>query len=1322
MKLRQAVFTLLLTLLPLAAIGAEVGDWLFRRPVAVQGLSSQSVTDICQDEKGRIWVGTLDGLNCYDGTTFRVYGASGISNSSLGFMEVRRLVPDGYGHLYVLTTKDLYLVDLADESAELLQADNPAAVCKSPSGIIVADNSGIREYLTKEKRWVRRHPKLKLADAGRYMATDSKGQIWLTQSHGGLLLIDKHGNCRRLYSGMTVTGLYIDRHDRLWTGVMGKGVVCLTTEGDVAGHYNISSGDNRVRAFCEDGKGNIWVGMRNGIEVITPQGEVSHIEADPYRPGKLVNNSVTALFCDSQGTVWVGTYWGGICYVMAQGRNFVYYTSDKYPGLSFGPIGAMCFDGSGNLWICGEGSGLNVLEAERQTFLHFNAENGTAFSSNFMKDVCYDKSKECLWIASDYSTGINCFDLHSRRNTIVPLLTSTPLGDALFEVECSRRYLYIGASNSVVRYDKQSGRSQIIYWCRSLFTHNYNSLLLDSHGRLWFAVNNGIMSYDTRNGSMNRYKVQTPFALSSYKEIVNVIFEASDGSLLLGTHGLGLYKLGRGGASFEPYIGTARLNCNNIRSIAESRHGLLIGTDNGIRVMADSASIFQIPQLPISIVSRKSLLSDADGNIYAGGSLGLVKVSSAMASSLNAYTHLMFTSLYIDDKEITPGDGSGVLLQTLPYASRISIGPGKHVIALRFSAGGSGNLDGGDVEYMLEGYNTRWTDVRGGNDIVFTNLPAGRYIMRLRLKQNPKSEASVALSVAPHWWATWWAKLLWLLLAVAAIILFVREYKARFYLKTSLEFERKDKQRIAELDQERMRFFTDVSHDIRTPVTLILGQLEMVAKAPSLSPYLRAKLSGIRHSATSLKRLVDELLDFKKMESGSLKLKVAQADLATLISKHLAMFRPTAKERAIDLSFDPGQRAYPLWCDAHQLGKVFNNLLSNSFKNTADGGKISISVDESDTEYVVKVADTGSGMPPEVAAHVFERFYQGEDARGKGGTGIGLAVAYDVMQLHHGAISVESQMGVGTCFTLRLPKGNAHFTADELKSQPQPAPKPEETVAAEPPQPAEAATEPAKKQPQKQATVLVVDDNKDIRSLVAEALSPFYQIVTATDGRDAIDKIGQGLMPDLVVSDIVMPRMSGSELCAKIKTNPKLRHIPVVMLTAIDTPTQEVAELKNGADLYVVKPFEVDKLVLQCRNLINMKNAWQQSSADAAKVQAETAATNAADKKFVDSATAVVRSGIKDEAFSVDVMARQMGMSRTALFSRMKAVTGKTPHAFISDIRLSEAAEMLRQRGDLTISDISWSLNFSSPDYFSRCFKKVFGMTPQQYRNGGAES
>lgn len=1305
----------MLILLPLAAIGAEAGDWLFRRPVAVQGLSSQSVTDICQDEKGRIWVGTLDGLNCYDGTTFRVYGASGSGSSSLGFMEVRRLMPDGHGHLYVLTTKDLYLVDLAHESAAQLQVDNPTAACKSPSGIVVADNGGLREYSYKEKKWVRRHPHLKLADAGSHMAIDGKGQVWLTQSHGGLLLIGKHGSCRRLYGNMTVTGLYIDRRGRVWMGAMGKGVFRLTTEGGVAAHYNICTGDNRARAFCEDGKGNLWVGTRNGIEVITPKGETSHIGADPYRPGKLVNNSVTSLFRDAQGTVWVGTYWGGICYVMVDGRNFVYYTSDKYPGLSFGPIGAMCFDGGGNLWICGEGSSLNVLDAESQTFLHFNAANGTPFSSNFMKDVCYDKSKECLWIASDYSSSINCFDLRSRRNAIVPLIASTDLGDALFEVECSARYVYIGASNSVVRYDKQSGRCHTIYWCKNLFTHNYNSLLLDSHGRLWFAANNGIMSYDTRDGSMKRYKVLTPFALSSYKEIVNVMSEAADGSMLLGTHGLGLYRLGRGSRRFEPYISAGRLNCNNIRSIAESRHGLLLGTDNGIRVVADSASIFQIPQLPISIVSRKSLLSDADGNIYAGGSLGLVKVPSAMASSLNAYTHLMFTSLYVDDKEIAPGDGSGVLQQTLPYASRISIGPGKHVIALRFSVGGCGNADAGDVEYMLEGYNTRWTDIRGGSDIVFTNLPAGHYTMRIRLKQNPKSEASVALSVAPHWWATWWATLLWLLLAAAAITLLVREYKARFYLQTSLEFERKDKRRIAELDQERMRFFTDVSHDIRTPVTLILGQLEMVVKSPSLSPYLRAKLSGIRHSATSLKRLVDELLDFKKMESGSLKLAIAQADLATIVGKHLAMFRPTARERAITLGFDHAERPYPLWCDEHQLGKVFNNLLSNAFKHTADGGKISMAIGEGDTEYVVTVADNGSGMTPEVAAHAFERFYQGEDARGKGGTGIGLAVAYDVMQLHHGAISVESHPGEGTCFTLRLRKGNAHFgMADGPKAEAVRQPGNDEPLQPQPQQPGQQAEEAGAA-----ATVLVADDNKAIRDLLAEALSPFYHVVEAADGRDAIDKIGRGLMPDLVVTDIVMPRMSGSELCAKIKTNPKLRHIPVVMLTAIDTPAQEVAELKNGADLYVVKPFEVDKLLLQCRNLINMKNAWRQSAADAGKVQAETAATNAADKKFVDRATAVVRSGIGDEDFSVDVMARQMGMSRTALFSRMKAVTGQTPHAFISGIRLSEAAEMLRQRGDMTISDISWRLNFSSPDYFSRCFKKAFGMTPQQYRAGG---
>lgn len=1304
-------------LLSTIALRAATGvSYLFHKPKATSNLTSLSVTDICQDEKGRIWIGTLDGLSCYDGTTFRL--ADNISNGkvSMGFMEVRRVVPDGQGSLYVLTTKGLFRVNLADESMEQLSAGMPAAICEFGTGIIAADNDGLSQYVRGKRQAVKLFPHLRIEDAGRYMVADKTGHVWISQRHGGLLMINRRGQQTRLMPEVQVTGLFIDHKGRIWVGSNSLGVYLLNPNGTLANHYNVCLGD-RSRTFCEDEEGSIWVGSHNGLYILEAQGAQKHIEASPNRPGELTNNSVTSLYKDSQGVVWVGTYWGGINYVMPKNRNFIYYTSDKNPGLSSGPVGALCFDATGNLWISVEGGGLNVLDVGSQSFSNYNNTGGKLFSSVFIKDICFDRLEKCLWIVSDYSNRFNRFDLRSRSNEILTIDGSSAVGDALFDVDTDGESLYIGASNSVVKYDKRRRTSHIIYWCKNLFTHNYNSLLLDSKGLLWFAIDDGIVSYNIHNGTTKKYKVHMPTQMSTYKELINVLFETHDGHILAGTHNFGVYRLDAKTATFESYLSAASLNCKNVRSMGENSHGMLVlGTDNGVRIVDGSNSVFQIPQMPFSVVNRKSLAIDKDDNIYVGGSFGLMKIPYRDYQNLESDVHLMFTSLFVDDKEIMPRDSTGILSASLPYASRINIGPGHHVIALRYSGGGcGGDLNGNDVEYKLEGYNDYWTDVRSGNEIVFTNLPSGHYTLSIRLKQHHEVEASVALSVSPYWWASWWATILWVLLAAIVVFVIIREYHLRFYLQATLEFERKDKHRIAELDNERMRFFTDVSHDIRTPVTLILGQLEMILKSNTLSPYIRGKLSGIRHSAGSLKQLVDELLDFKKMESGNLELKIAETDLVSLMSKHLAMFRPMAKERGIELKFAHEKRQHPIWCDAHQLGKVFNNLLSNAFKNTADGGKIDVAISESDNQYVVKVSDNGSGMPPEVAAHVFERFYQGKDARDKGGTGIGLAVAYDVMQLHHGNISVESEPQVGTCFTLDLKKGNAHFGMTEKAGNESAAESKPQTQEPTSSKPASETTN-MSKAPENSPKVLVVDDNKDIRNLVAEALSPFYEIITAVDGRDAMDKIKSGLMPDLVISDILMPRMSGSELCSQIKSNPKLRHIPVVMLTAIDAPSQEVEELKNGADLYIVKPFEMGKLVLQCHNLINMKNSWQKSAGGKSEVTSEPVATNAKDKDFIDKATKLVRNGVKDDKFSVEMLAKQMGVSRTVLFGKMKNITGQTPHAFISSIRLKEAAEMLRQHKEMTVSDISWALNFSTPDYFSRCFKKVFGMSPLQYR------
>lgn len=1309
---------LLLNILSQSVVGITSNDYLFHLPKTVNSLSSLSVTDICEDEKGRIWIGTLDGLTCYDGTTFRLTNNIDNGMVSMGYMEVRQIVSDGHGYMYVLTTKGLFRVSLANETLQELPSTLPSVICKFGAGIIAVDNNRLWKYIRGTRQAIRLFPHMQIDDAGRHMVADKWGQVWISQRHGGILRINRHGQCTRLMPEVQITGLFIDHNCHIWVGTKNLGVYLLKSNGDCIHHYNVCVGD-RSRAFCEDDEGSIWVGSHKGLYILGAQETQKHIEAYPNRFGELVNNSVTSLYKDSHGVVWVGTYWGGLNYVLPKNRNFTYYTSEKNPGLSSGPVGALCFDVAGNLWMSVEGGGLNMFNVGNQSFQHYNNLRGKVFSSVFIKDICLDRKEQCLWIVSDYSNRFNRFDLRSHRNEILTIDKSSVAGDALFDVKTDGQYLYISASNSVVKYDKQHRTSQIIYWCKNLFTHNYNSLLLDNRGLLWFAVDDGIVSYNTHNGNIRKYNVHMPTQMSTYKELINVLFETHDGRILGGTHNFGVFKLDARTASFESFLSAASLNCKNVRSMIENNRNLLVlGTDNGIRIVDGINSIFQIPQMPFYVVNRKSMAIDKDDNIFVGGSFGLMKIPYIGYQNLESDIHLMFTSLFVDDMEIMPCDSTGILSASLPYASSINIGPGHHVIAFRYSCGGCGGyLNSNDVEYKLEGFNNRWTDVRSGNEIVFTNLPPGHYTLCIRLKQHHEVEESMALNVSPYWWASWWGTMLWVVLAAIVVFVIIREYHLRFYLQTTLEFERKDKRRIAELDKERMRFFTDVSHDIRTPVTLILGQLEMILKSNTLSPYIRSKLSGIRHSAGSLKQLVDELLDFKKMESGNLKLKIAETDLISLVSKHLAMFRPMAKEREVELNFVYEQRQYPIWCDAHQLGKVFNNLLSNAFKYTNKGGKISITVGENATSYLAEVRDNGIGMPPEVVTHVFERFYQGLDSRDKGGTGIGLAVVNDVVKLHKGTIKVESKSNVGTCFMLELRKGNDHFDmAEEAEKVPAVEQKPQTREQG----PAELADDIMNKSKAQENSpkVLVVDDNQDIRNLVAEALSPFYNIVTAVDGRDAMDKIKNELMPDLIITDILMPRMSGSKLCSQIKSNPKLQHIPVVMLTAIDLPIQEVEELKNGADSYIVKPFEISKLVLKCHNLIKMKKSWQKPPIDSeSELSSESVATNAKDKEFIDKATAVAKMGVKDKKFSVEIFAKRMGVSRTILFSKMKEITGQTPHVFILSIRLKEAAEMLRQHNELTISDISWALNFSSPDYFGYCFKKVFGMSPIQYRN-----
>ena len=684
-----------------------------------------------------------------------------------------------------------------------------------------------------------------------------------------------------------------------------------------------------------------------------------------------------------------------------------------------------------------------------------------------------------------------------------------------------------------------------------------------------------------------------------------------------------------------------------------------------------------------------------------------------------------FDKLFIFNEEICPNDQSGILTDILAKTSDIYLSYKQNNITVEFASFNYNNDRNRLFEYRLEGFDKAWTQTTG-TTITYTNLPPGEYILRARPlagKENLDEEVHLNIHVSAPFYATVWAYFFYLLCLLGVMIAFIRFKTRQAALKSSLEFERKEKERIEELNQVKLRFFTNISHEFRTPLTLILGQIEVLMQM-DLGTTIYNRILRIYKNAWHMRNLISELLDFRKQEQGYLKLKVEEQNLVTFTRQIYMCFYEYAQKKEITYRFDNVEETISVWFDSKQLQKVIFNLLSNAFKYTPNKGSIRVEVRMLASQAIVSVCDTGVGIPEEHISKIFERFYQTDNSSSFTlGTGIGLALAKGIMNMHHGKIDVESTVGKGTKFTLSLPLGNRHFSDEEMAT----VESRESVIISEavPMLPFEQIMDVEEEKTKEQENIkeedkpiiLLVDDNEELLSMLEDLFLPIYKVYIAHDGREGLEMARQ-IQPDLIISDVMMPEMSGKELCYKIKTNVELSHISVVLLTAQTSVEYVVEGLMFGADDYVTKPFNVKVLIARCNNLIKNKKRLIAHYAGKTITESPVAeAINERDKELLAKCVNIIKENFENPAFDVTALASELCVGRSKLYMQFKQMTGLTPNEFILKIKLDEAMSLLKNHPELNISEISIRLGFSSPRYFSKSFKAFFGVAPQTVRS-----
>jgi signal transduction histidine kinase/ligand-binding sensor domain-containing protein/DNA-binding response OmpR family regulator len=1313
-------------------------DILFSSLGIKEGLSQLSVHSIYQDENGAIWFGTRQGLNRYDGNKIEQIPISP-KPQDMADNTIWSIYGDGKGAIYLLADKSLLRYDLKSLSFETMTEGivdhfyyhNQTIYLVSNNKVYLLDplSKNLHLFATLESKYT----------LVKQMIISSQGAIWLG-TNAGLIKLNRQGDIENVFfDDKQITAVKEDSQKSLWIGTKRQGAFRFNPHNETYSSVFKDQMDNEVRCFEEDENGEIWMGTFHGLYNIKPgTGEKIHYMPVEKMPNSLTHSSIYSIYKDVQGTIWIGTYFGGVNY-FNPGKDFfrVYSPSVYHPNhLSFPIIGNMTEDSDGNIWICTEGGGLNRLNRKENTitiYQHF--ENVNSVSHNNLKYVWVDHPSNHLYIGTHLG-GMSILDLASNKFTNFrhdPEDSNSLPNDVVNRMARYKDDLLMATQNGISSVnlntriispffkpiDNERDISKVSIW----------DILVDSKERLWIAYfTSGLVQYDLNSRKIKRYKYSTETLCFFPRFRIIEIFEDSKGRIFFATDGSGVLKYNDDTDCFTSY--TAENNgllSNYCFRMDESKRGdLIISSNKGITFLnIDNNHVRNLEVskgLPISgIIEENGLFVAGDGEIFVGGTDGMVSFFEKDLEAMQSDYSIYFSKLFVNNHLVYPGDHNKILQQALNYTPEIVLKQGQTNVIFEYATSHYLRHTGLDYEYLLEGFDKNWIPAQS-RSITYTNISPGNYTLKVREK-NPGSienrkEAQVIITVMPAWYASQLAYVVYFLLLISFLIGYIIFDRNRTLLKASLEFERKEKVRIEELNQSKLRFFTNISHEFRTPLTLIISQVELVIQNPSISQAALNQIAKIQKHAMRMRHMVNELLDFRKQEQGHLKLKVSKNDLVGFINEIALAFEDFALAREIRFIFENPGEALDVWFDPVQMQKVFYNLLSNAFKFTQPGDSVTISLIPKINSVVVKVIDSGKGIPVEELNRIFDRFYQAENIASDPAfvmsSGIGLALTKGIVELHGGSILVESSEGEGSTFRIELLLGDEHFLAEqkstvasgEMKNLLNMVMPDKEFIGK-----LHAAGDSGSERP----TILIVEDNEDIQQVLIELFEPLYTVITAGNGEEGFAKTLE-IIPDIVLSDVMMAKMSGREMCRKIKSQYELSHIPVVLLTSQTTPEQISEGFMHGADDYITKPFDAKVLIIRCNNLVNGRRLLRERFSKMLSQTPVQLATNAADQEVLRKVDQVIEENLENTEFNIDILARETGMGRSKLYSTVRQVSGITPNTYILNFKMQRAVEWLKTSPQLTISEIAFKLGFNTARYFSLCFKDHYGMSPNEYR------
>lgn len=1305
----------------------------FRHITAEDGLSSNHVRSLMQDSYGFIWAGTDMGLNRYDGIDFKGYD---FPDAWPGGTVLSMLESDGM--IYLGTDRGFFVFDYPSETVRNFEKQTHDGIkmtsevndiVKDKDGNVWISTRGQGVFCYNEKTGLLEKFDFPLCeDNVAAVYVDNSNRVWALTNWGSPILSKFNKTTRsfeefplHLDGKMLAEGglvLYEDSRQRFWMGSWDAGLYEIDRgTGHVTLHLQgLDKGINHIHSIIEYA-GVLAIGSDDGLVFYdTDTGKTEFHTKGPISYRGLSDRFVYPLLKDREGGLWIGTYYRGLNYLSPFAGQFEGHTHSIYNRNTVGGnvIGRFAEDADHNIWMASDDGGLSVLDVRTGRYRRYSsADSGLSYDN--VHALCVDGND--LWIGT-YTGGVNVMDMRTGRFRLY-----VPVQDDETSLDGTSSYsiikdrdgdIYVATMSGVNLYDRKNDCFRRLFGTGALVI----DMDQDEDGHIWCStLGSGVYRFDPETEKIWTYRAsESEGALPG--DYVSCAYIDSGNVLWFGTNA--------GLCTYDPETDSFTRICldsdfSDICGIVEDNKVFWITTTNGLLRYDPNGDVMVFSTsdgLLSSHFISNSIFKASDGRIYLGTTNGYNSFYPYQIRTNHVAPEIAIMGLTVDNRQVGPGSEL-LSVSTVVGGGRLELSHQHNAITIQYAALSYCVPEKNRYSYMLEGFDKEWNDVGDYRQATYTNLPAGKYRFVVRGSNNDAvwntEPAVLDIVVHPHPLLSTSFKILYALivvLLVGLLICIAVRFNDRKHEKQIEELnDRKEK----EVYEAKIQFFTMIAHEIRTPVSLIIGPLEnIIKKSQELPEKVKNDLQTIDRNSQRLLYLVNQLLDFRKVEQDLMTMRFVKRPVIGFVHSICERFEPTIVQNGIRFEVDYPIKDFDVCVDSEAMTKLVSNLLTNATKYTKDLVRLSCHVSPDDENmFCITVYDNGCGISKEEQTKIFLPFYQ--TLENKPGTGIGLSLVKSIAELHGGSVSVDSEPGSHTLFTVVIPIN--HDKDNPLVSEPV---HEEDAVIEDDDLEEILAPEVVEMNPEYKPLVMIVDDNEEIVDFLGDMLSDQYEILTASDGREALEMLEHYPDVAVVISDWIMPGMDGAELCREIRANMGISHISVILLTAKTDDVSKMAGMDCGADAYIEKPFSVEYLKACLKNQIALRMILRQRFSSLPLTTVSTAASSNEDNRFLLKITNLIETHISDSTLTVDFLTEQTGISRSSFYNKIKSLTNGTPNELIQLIRLKKGARYLAE-GKHRINEICYMVGFSNPSYFSKCFAKQFGMKPGEFAAKYAE-